>query len=97
LPVSGLGQSCCSEPPTATNASTQTPYRIDALLRLSDHLGFGASSHAGVGMKRTCIEMLAPFSALAKRLLRCVILEQAPLLKQSSARLQDITDRHHMT
>jgi cytochrome P450 len=56
------------------------PDRFDVLRRPADHLGFGAGPHACVGMNLARMEMLALFTALAKRVRRFSILEQTPLL-----------------
>jgi cytochrome P450 len=56
------------------------PDRFDVLRRPADHLGFGAGPHACVGMNLARIEMLALFTALAKRIRRFTILDEKPLL-----------------
>jgi cytochrome P450 len=56
------------------------PDRFDVLRRPGDHLGFGAGPHACVGMNLARIEMLALFTALAKRVQRFTILDEDPLL-----------------
>jgi cytochrome P450 len=56
------------------------PDRFDVLRRPGDHLGFGAGPHACVGMNLARIEMLALFSALAKRVQHFTILQHEPLL-----------------
>ena len=56
------------------------PDRFDVLRRPADHLGFGAGPHACVGMNLARIEMVALFTALAKRVRRFTIEEQEPLL-----------------
>jgi cytochrome P450 len=56
------------------------PDRFDVRRRPGDHLGFGAGPHACVGMNLARIEMLALFSALAKRFRRFTILEEEPIL-----------------
>jgi cytochrome P450 len=56
------------------------PDRFDVLRRPGDHLGCGAGPHACVGMNLARIEMLALFTALAKRIQRFAILEVEPLL-----------------
>jgi cytochrome P450 len=48
--------------------------------RPGDHLGFGAGPHAAVGMNLARMEMLALFTALAKRIRRFTILDEEPLL-----------------
>jgi cytochrome P450 len=56
------------------------PDRFDIRRRPGDHLGFGVGPHACVGMNLARIEMLALFSALAKRIRRFTILEEEPVL-----------------
>jgi cytochrome P450 len=56
------------------------PDRFDVRRRPGDHLGFGAGPHACIGMNLAQIEMLALFTALAKRVRRFTILEQKPVL-----------------
>jgi cytochrome P450 len=56
------------------------PDRFDVTRRPGDHLGFGAGPHACVGMNLARMEMLALFTALAKRIRRFTILDQEPLL-----------------
>jgi cytochrome P450 len=56
------------------------PDRFDVLRRPADHLGFGAGPHACAGMNLARMEMLALFTALAKRVRRFTIVEQTPLL-----------------
>ena len=56
------------------------PDRFDVRRRPGDHLGFGAGPHACVGMNLARIEMLALFTALAKRIRRFTILEAQPVL-----------------
>jgi cytochrome P450 len=56
------------------------PDRFDVRRRPDGHLGFGAGPHACVGMNLARLEMQALFTALAKRVRRFTILEQAPLL-----------------
>jgi cytochrome P450 len=56
------------------------PDRFEVRRRPGDHLGFGTGPHACVGMNLARIEMLALFSALAKRIRRFTILEEEPVL-----------------
>ncbi len=56
------------------------PDRFDVRRRPGDHLGFGVGPHACVGMNLARIEMLALFTALAKRIRRFTILEEEPVL-----------------
>jgi cytochrome P450 len=56
------------------------PDRFDVLRRPGDHLGFGVGSHACVGMNLARIEMIALFTALAKRVRRFTILEEEAVL-----------------
>jgi cytochrome P450 len=56
------------------------PDRFDVRRRPADHLGFGAGPHACIGMNLARIEMLALFTALAKRIRRFTILEEQPVL-----------------
>jgi len=56
------------------------PDRFDVRRRPGDHLGFGVGPHACAGMNLARIEMLALFSALAKRIRRFTILEEEPVL-----------------
>jgi cytochrome P450 len=56
------------------------PDRFDVLRRPGDQLGFGAGPHACVGMNLARIEMVALFTALAKRVRRFTILEEAAVL-----------------
>ncbi len=56
------------------------PDRFDVRRRPGDHLGFGAGPHACVGMNLARIEMLALFTALAKRVRRFTILEEERVL-----------------
>jgi cytochrome P450 len=56
------------------------PDRFDVRRRPGDHLGFGAGPHACVGMNLARMEMLALFTALAKRIRRFTILDEEPLL-----------------
>jgi cytochrome P450 len=56
------------------------PDRFDVRRRPGDHLGFGAGPHACVGMNLARIEMLALFTALAKRIRRFTILEAEPIV-----------------
>ena len=56
------------------------PDRFDVRRRPGDHLGFGTGPHACVGMNLARIEMLALFTALAKRVRRFTILEEERVL-----------------
>jgi cytochrome P450 len=56
------------------------PDRFDVGRRPGDHLGFGAGPHACVAMNLARMEMLALFTALAKRIRCFTILESEPLL-----------------
>jgi len=56
------------------------PDRFDVLRRPGDHLGFGAGPHACVGMNLARIEMIALFTALARRVRRFTILEEDAVL-----------------
>ena len=56
------------------------PDRFDVRRWPGDHLGFGAGPHACVGMNLARIQMLALFTALAKRIRRFTILEEEPVL-----------------
>jgi cytochrome P450 len=56
------------------------PDHFDVRRRPGDHLGFGAGPHTCAGMILARIEMLALFTALAKRVRRFTIIEEEPVL-----------------
>lgn len=72
-------------PRNATSASIPIPTGSTCNAGPGDHLGFGAGRHACVGMNLARMEMLAPFTALAERVLASRSRRPNPSCTTSSA------------